>query len=907
MPSPLEARRAPRRGIDLETLETRRLMATFAVTNAADAGAGSLRQAILDANFAVGVDSITFAIGTGPATISPLTALPKVLDAAIIDGTTQPGFAGTPLITLDGANRLFNGISLSAGNSTLRGLNITRFGLNGVETDIAPGNVIAGNTVTANLQKGIDVNTSSNRIGGSVAADRNIISGNGSIGLDLANGSVNNLVIGNYIGINAAGTAPQANTSYGLRIVNSSDNAVGGVTPGERNVIAGNNADGIRITGTSSNNVIRGNYIGTNAAGNAALPNRDNGITVFSPSNRIGGTAAGAGNVISGNRADGIRISGAANNVVEGNRVGTDPAGASAIGNGQFGTAGTAGIRVLASTNTVIGGTIAAAQNLVSGNFAEGIRIEGLGAAGTLVQGNIIGLNAAGNAPIMNDGDGIQVISGTHTIGGTTPGARNVISGNGDDGIELQTIAATGNIIQGNFLGTDVTGTVAIGNHSDGVEIQGAINSIIGGTTPTARNLLSGNTSDGVEVLLDLSGEPTGSQIQGNYIGVNINRDPLGNGGNGLNLKCGGFANYGGSPAAANVIAHNGLDGISLIDSESNDLSHNSIYSNGGLGIDIDLDGPNPNDALDADIGPNALQNYPVLLTANSDGVATMVHFTLDSAPSTTYRVDFYSIGVVDASGYGEGQSWGSRVEVTTDASGHADTTVAIPALSPGQVVSATAMDPLNNTSEFSQAVTVTVSSDTTPPGVLASSLQFDRPLPFAPHTIRLTFSEEVGASLTAADLLVQNLTLNATIPTGAMLVGYNPGTNEASVTFPGLPGGVLPDGNYTFTLAAGSVADGAGNALAQAYAFSDFVFAGDANHDRRIDIDDFGILASRFNNPGTFSQGDFNYDGVANIDDFGLLASRFNGTLPAARLVTSSGPTTTPVFSSERLIDGLV
>lgn len=187
--------------------------------------------------------------------------------------------------------------------------------------------------------------------------------------------------------------------------------------------------------------------------------------------------------------------------------------------------------------------------------------------------------------------------------------------------------------------------------------------------------------------------------------------------------------------------------------------------------------------------------------------------------------------------------------------------------------------------------MTVAAPADATPPTVLGSS--FDPA--GARQELKFTFSENVGASLSAADLVLRNLTTNQVVPAGAINVSYDAGTNTATFTFAGFANGALPDGNYRATIAAGSVSDGAGNGLA-ADAVSDlFSLAGDANRDRRVDITDFGILASNFNKPGTLrlGQGDFNYDARVDVADFALLAGNFNKSLPASTAAATTAGST--------------
>ena len=186
----------------------------------------------------------------------------------------------------------------------------------------------------------------------------------------------------------------------------------------------------------------------------------------------------------------------------------------------------------IARSNNTIGGTAAAARNVVSGNNNAGIFMTA-GTTGNLVQGNFIGTNAAGTGAIGN-GSGVvtEGQSGnfsSHTIGGTAPGARNIISGNNGPGISIGG-TLSGSLVQGNFIGTDVTGNTAVGNASDGVIINfGSANNTIGGTTPAARNLISGNGANGVR------SDYHPNTVQGNFIGTQGNGvSPLGNGANGV-------------------------------------------------------------------------------------------------------------------------------------------------------------------------------------------------------------------------------------------------------------------------------------------------------------------------------------------------------------------------------------
>jgi Calx-beta domain-containing protein/VCBS repeat protein/carboxypeptidase family protein len=378
--------------------------ATFSVTNTNDSGTGSLRQAILDANTNPGTDTITFNIpGSGVQTITPVSSLPTITSPVIIDGYTQAGATpntltagdnATLLIEINGANTgsSQSGLSITAGNSTVRGLVINRFQRLAIELLTNGGNVVAGN----------------------------------------------------FIGCNATGTAGFSSNNNGVG-ANSSNNTIGGTAPQDRNLISGSSANGITIQnfgGGASGNLIQGNFIGTNAAGTAALKNSGKGIFVFTSNNTIGGTTAGARNIISGNGQDGIGIDGSAgsNNTVQGNYIGVDVTGAVALGNGMN------GISITDASNNLIGGSTAQARNVISGNgtsfpFGRGIFIgfvTSVQPVGNVIQGNFIGTDATGTSPIGNAGNGIQLqAGGSTTIGGTSAAAGNVIRFNGQNGVSI--------------------------------------------------------------------------------------------------------------------------------------------------------------------------------------------------------------------------------------------------------------------------------------------------------------------------------------------------------------------------------------------------------------------------------------------------------------------------------------
>ncbi|MDP4549221.1 VCBS domain-containing protein, partial [Marinobacter sp. MDS2] len=324
--------------------------------------------------------------------------------------------------------------------------------------------------------------------------------------------------------------------------------------------------DGLKFSATSDHSILRGLMI-TNFSGN--------GVQIDSG-------------------ADGITLSG--------NWIGTAGAG-TAVGVGNSNS----GINVQGA-NTVIGGTGANEGNVITNNNNEGINITGSGATGTIIQGNIIGLDPDGSTGSGNTDVGIAVLSGADntTIGGTTASARNVISNN-FEGIEIN---SNNNTVQGNYIGTDITGTLDRGNRSDdGIEIQGnATGNLIGGT----------------------------------------------------------------ETGAGNLIAFNALDGVNIVNGSGNTVLGNQIHSNSDMGIDLGTTGVTSNDANDGDTGANNLQNYPAITTALLTGSNLTLSGTLDTNGATTsYRIEFFgnTAGTQDATN-GEGRFFLGSTTVTTNGTG---------------------------------------------------------------------------------------------------------------------------------------------------------------------------------------------------------------------------------------------
>jgi hypothetical protein len=398
----------------------------------------------------------------------------------------------------------------------------------------------------------------------------------------------------------------------------------------------------------------------------------------------------------------GISTSTVTGTVIRGNFIGTDSSGTQNLGN-------TAGVRITFSNTNTIGGTAPADRNVISGNYI-GIDVATI-ASGTTIQGNFIGTTANGKEALGNRSNGVLSGGiGGDTIGGAASGARNVISATHDNaGIFVSPGTSTASTIQGNLIGTDVTGTIALGNFF-GIWIYygGSQGHIIGGASPAARNIVSGNRSDGIL----LSGDSRNNQVQGNFIGTDITgTKPLGNGGNGIQIEASANSHRigGQSPGQGNTIAFNQKNGIFLtgspFDVVKNSIRANSIFSNALLGIDLGGDGVTPNDQGDSDFGFNNFQNFPVITSVTANSSQTTITGSLNSTPNTNFSINFYSSSACDPSGKGEGaQPFGlGTIGTTTDANGNASFGVAISIPLPaGRVITATATDPVGNTSEFS-------------------------------------------------------------------------------------------------------------------------------------------------------------------------------------------------------------
>jgi hypothetical protein len=350
---------------------------------------------------------------------------------------------------------------------------------------------------------------------------------------------------------------------------------------------------------------------------------------------------------------------------------------------------------------------------------------------GNVVAGNFIGTNASGTNgfPKPNNGSGVYITTPNNTIGGLTPGDRNLLSGNGNasggTGIFIRTASATGNKIIGNYIGTTANGMLPIGNFNDGIILDHASSNVIGGLTAAERNVISGNSSYGISI-----GGGASNQISGNFIGSKADGTGsfFGNG-TGISFSDSSTDNTVGGTAlgAGNLIAFapGGVGVFVELTSVRNAILGNSIYSNTNqIGIDLynGVLGVTPNDPGDGDTGGNNLQNFPVITSVISTGGTTTIQGTLDSAVSKQFRIELFSNDDCDPTGFGEGQNYLGFASVTTNASGQGSFTFNVPTANVvGGFFTATATDPSGNTSEFSACASGVVSS----PGTLQFSTDF--------------------------------------------------------------------------------------------------------------------------------------------------------------------------------------
>jgi parallel beta-helix repeat protein len=573
----------------------------YIVRNANSSGLDSLRNRINDANNHPGHDTIGFRIPGNPAqTITPLfTPLPTITETVTIDGYTEPGSAAPALgsnadirVAVNAANHNV-GLDVAADDVTIRGLAIygaaagtgDAIRINGDDNRVE-GNFLGlddAGTVLGNDSDGVEIAGDGNVVGGSADADRNVIAGNGFGGVSMLGDD--NRVRGNTIG-----TDPDATTDEG--------NDVGVWMFGAGNTVADNlisgNEVGVDVVSGTANEVLD-NLIGTNAAGDHELVDGFfGGVTGVEVETAASDTEI-AGNTVGGSASEGVLLAGDANTVRD-NRLGTD--GSATLNNMR-------GMKITGDANTV-GGAAEGDGNLISGNRIQGIEfradpVTDDPSEDNRVEGNLIGTDAEGDAPLPNDAEGVEIIDANDNdfVG-------NVISGNGDHGVRIRvddTPDADGNRFFGNAIGTDADGALELGNGGDGVRIEeDADQNVVGGAS---------------------------------------------------------LANPG------NTVAHNLGAGVDVVDGTANTIVRNSMFANAGLGIDLGDDGVTLNDAGDVDTGSNAFINHPEVAGATTttvdweivDGLAnTQVRIDVYTCDGDEGRTHLGSVpGFTDGSGDGSG------------------------------------------------------------------------------------------------------------------------------------------------------------------------------------------------------------------------------------------------------------
>lgn len=695
----------------------------FFVTNTKDAGPGSLRQAILDSNDLPATiarpNPIAFKIpeadpGLNPAenafVIRPLTVELSIFSPAILDGYTQPGASANtnPIdradnakirIELDGrlAPKPANGLTVDADGTVIRGFAINRF-------------------VTKFKKK-------SDKLGRAV----------GGSGIEIDGG--NSIVAGNYLGTDATGLVARGNETNGV-VVFGSNNTIAGVADADRNILSGNAYAQAGTAISPFNNLFIGNFVGTDISGARALrtnllsiqgtPITGAGIGLNGAMDRIGGLTPRERNVISGLDGTGVVI-------------------------------------------TVNPGVPAASNERAIGNY--------------------IGTDLTGTKAVPNEGGGVYIDVGIDsTIGGVAPGERNIISGNAADGVTVNNAA---NVVLGNYIGTDVTGLRPLGNGGVGINLSSRLSGgTIGGTAPGAGNLIAANaggildSSIGFDIVgntigLDAAGKPMGNLSDG----VLIFRQTTTPDAEGNALSADTIAFNGGHGVA--IIASDSTLGGGT----GNSIIGNSIYGNQRLGIDLGYDGVTPNHApLVTSPGPNHLQNTPVFTSAVDAAGTTTVQGSIAGLANRDYAISFYANPYLDPPGITQGKTPVGAITAHTDAAGHATFSEPIALDLGGQYLTATATTanpepnaPGADTSEFAPAILVAGKPPTPPPATSAD---------LAIATTVLTANPVVGGTLTY-QITVTNrgadpalsVGVNMALPAGVGFVSADSTRSSATLT----------------------------------------------------------------------------------------------------------------------------
>ncbi len=475
-------------------------------------------------------------------------------------------------------------------------------------------------------------------VGGAEAGERNVIAGNGSGVRLLGEDTAENVVRGNLIGLAHDGETAIPNSASGVALDGGAhDNLIGG-TGDLGNVISGNGSYGVSTSAAGSGNRLEGNYIGTDEGGTDDVPNGFTGVRLVGGEGvTVGGTAAGAGNVISGNATNGVEIFDSDENTISGNYLGPDATG-TAVPGGQ-----NVGVQIAGdSASNLVGGTSAGARNVISGNESTGVNLSGASVTANMVEGNYIGLEPDGNTPLPNAFSGVTVAFAgeENTIGGSAAGAGNVISGNGNVGLRVESTEFTE--ILGNLIGTDASGLLDRGNTSAGIFDVGSETTI---GQAGAGNVISGNGNAGLQIASTAS--PT---VEGNTIGLGADGDTvIGNTSSGIDAGSSVGARIGDNGVGeGNVISGNGSNGVRSVGSDELRIEGNLIGT--------DADG-------EADRG-NAFSGV-FLLTADEATVGG----TATGAGNTISGNGLHGVQI-EGSGSSGGEVEGNVIGLTADSTG---------------------------------------------------------------------------------------------------------------------------------------------------------------------------------------------------------------------------------------------
>ena len=658
-------------------------------------GACTLRAAIQQANLTANVgipDRIEFDLPLGSQVITPISPLPSITDALVVDATTQPGYLDSPLVDLKGelAGSNADGIDLSASGSTIRGIAISGFSGDGIAVSGSSNILIQDNVIGIDSTGFVDGNRFGLRMSTAEAnvIDGNTISGNNASGVLIDEKSRENEFTQNQVGLDFTGQFAVGNKGAGV-LLRGPNNVIG--KPGQGNTISGNGASGIVLNVSGSDSTIQGNKIGVGVSGSTAVPNRSFGILIQSGRNVIGGNSTdGTGNQVSGNGRQGIVINGAdaTQNAIKGNLVGTDADGTSAVGNNSY------GIYIIGASDNTIGGAPGADEgNVFSGNGASGMALAG--ADNNQVLDNQFGTSIDGSSAVANSATGVFLFAGSSD----NEIISNQIAGNLASGLVISGPATENNVVENNLIGVNAAGTTTLSNGSFAVLLQ-APNNLLGGSVVKG-NLIAGSTRGVV-----LSGPSAfGNTVAGNFIGTNIAGDDLGMP-TGVQFAKNAANNTIGPD---NVIGFNAT-GIRLLGSSGseNRVTANSFTNNSIVAIDLANPGPTVNDLGDADEGANRTLNHPEIQSAEVVGSDLAVSFSVPAEPANAsypLTIEFYKS---DPSGQGE-VFLGTSSYQTVDFSAGVVTKTLVGAaaafgLASGDFISATAIDQDGNTSEFSAA-----------------------------------------------------------------------------------------------------------------------------------------------------------------------------------------------------------